>query len=98
MIHSSLLAAGGEALRKAQSDFLNREGHSANTSESDFQRAYTLFAAAYALFPRPTVLLSAANMASKLGRCALAVALYHRVLGKKDGEGAAAQTCSQRLP
>jgi hypothetical protein len=98
-IHSSLLATGGEALRKAQSDFLNREGHAANTQESDFARALRLFEAAHALYPRPTVLLSAANMASKLGSCALAVGLYHKVLartmpeeargGKEDGGGGA---------
>ena len=79
-INASLLREGGEALTRAQSDFLNREGHSANTTDSDFLRAHRLFIGAYALFPRPTTLLSAANMASKVGECALALELYTRVL------------------
>jgi hypothetical protein len=75
-----IAALSGEKLVAAQSELLSKVAHTANTDDADFARAMLLFDAAHALYPRPNTLISAGNMALKLGDCALAAEIYRRVL------------------
>ena len=76
----SYTEADAAAFLQRQSDALNRAGHSANSEEFDPPRALRFFAAAHALVPRTPILLSAANMLSKVGDCGEAAEMYRRVL------------------